>query len=223
MTQSPDGLIAIDAQRTRRAGAGIAALALTARRLHGRSRLRAADGADARRVQGRAGVEGRATRDDAPRGNWWEAFGDPELERARGAGRHLQPDGARPPRRACARRWRRRRRRARRCSRWSTPTARRCAASHGTGSSSSANTSSGVNNSYNVALSASWEVDLWGGIRRSIEASETSRAGQRRRPGGRQAFRAGAAGAGLPAAARPGCADRAVARNRRRPTSARCS
>jgi NodT family efflux transporter outer membrane factor (OMF) lipoprotein len=31
-----------------------------------------------------------------------------------------------------------------------------------------------VNNSFNVALDASWEVDLWGGIRRGVEASTGS-------------------------------------------------
>jgi len=31
-----------------------------------------------------------------------------------------------------------------------------------------------INNSYNIALDASWEIDLWGRIRRGIEASEAS-------------------------------------------------
>jgi NodT family efflux transporter outer membrane factor (OMF) lipoprotein len=39
---------------------------------------------------------------------------------------------------------------------------------------SSATSSSGVTNSYNLALDASWEIDLWGGIRRGVEASSSS-------------------------------------------------
>ena len=37
-----------------------------------------------------------------------------------------------------------------------------------------ATSSSGVANSYNLGLTASWEVDLWGGIRRGVEASSSS-------------------------------------------------
>ncbi len=32
----------------------------------------------------------------------------------------------------------------------------------------------GITNNYNVALDASWELDLWGGIRRNVESSEAS-------------------------------------------------
>jgi len=35
----------------------------------------------------------------------------------------------------------------------------------------SGNLGQGITNNYNVALNASWEIDLWGGVRRGIEAS----------------------------------------------------
>lgn len=36
------------------------------------------------------------------------------------------------------------------------------------------NSSPAIRNNYNVALDATWEIDLWGGIRRNVEASEAS-------------------------------------------------
>ena len=43
--------------------------------------------------------------------------------------------------------------------------------SRGSSAGSTSSGSSGVTNSYNVALDLNWEIDLWGGIRRGIEAS----------------------------------------------------
>jgi len=50
-------------------------------------------------------------------------------------------------------------------------------AGSGAGASRSVGTGSatpGVRNNYNVALDASWELDLWGRVRRNIESSEAS-------------------------------------------------
>jgi NodT family efflux transporter outer membrane factor (OMF) lipoprotein len=43
--------------------------------------------------------------------------------------------------------------------------------------SSSANSRSGVNNSYNLQLDASWEPDLWGKVSRTVSAQEASQQG----------------------------------------------
>ncbi|MEP6943103.1 MAG: efflux transporter outer membrane subunit [Betaproteobacteria bacterium] len=40
--------------------------------------------------------------------------------------------------------------------------------------SNSSGTARSINNSYNVALTAGWEIDLWGRIRRNIESSQAS-------------------------------------------------
>ncbi|WP_343583449.1 efflux transporter outer membrane subunit [Herbaspirillum sp.] len=42
------------------------------------------------------------------------------------------------------------------------------------GSSSSSTGSAGVRNTYSFALNASWEADVWGSVRRSVEASQAS-------------------------------------------------
>ena len=111
--------------------------------------------------------------DDATRGNWWEAFGDPDLNAL-----CIQVDVSNQTVKAADARMRE--------ALAATQGARAALfpfvsgsgaatrAGHGTGSSASANAASGVNNSFNLGLFASWEVDLWGGIRRSVEASSSS-------------------------------------------------
>jgi len=109
--------------------------------------------------------------DDAPRGNWWQAYGDPELDAL-----VAQVDISNQTVKAAEARMREALAATQGTRAALFPVVNASGAalrtSHGTGSSSSANTQSGVNNSYNVGLSASWEIDLWGGIRRSVEASE---------------------------------------------------
>ncbi len=145
-----------------------------ARGLHGGAGLRASRGPDVGDVQGGGGLEGRRSRATARRtGPWWEAFGDPDLDALVRRGERLQPDrpgggGARARgaggdrrsahgslpvdqpqrRRRCARRVpaARSRRRPRRASPTATTPRSTCR----------------------------WEIDLWGRIRRGIEASETS-------------------------------------------------
>ncbi len=113
--------------------------------------------------------------DDAPRGNWWETFGDADLNAL-----EAQIDISNQTVLAAEARVRE--------ARAATQAARaalfpfvsangaavRSSRSTGTSSNSNSNFSSGVSNSYNIALDASWELDLWGGIRRSVEASSTS-------------------------------------------------
>ena len=107
-------------------------------------------------------------RDDAPRGRWWEAFADPDLDRLAGevevSNQTVQAAAARV-----------------REAQASTAAARSAlfpainlnAAALRTSRAANASTPS-VTNSYNAALDLSWEIDLWGRIRRGIEASETS-------------------------------------------------
>jgi NodT family efflux transporter outer membrane factor (OMF) lipoprotein len=107
-------------------------------------------------------------RDDAPRGRWWEAFADPDLDRLAGevevSNQTVQAAAARV-----------------REAQASTSAARSAlfpainlnAAALRTSRAANASTPS-VTNSYNAALDLSWEIDLWGRIRRGIEASETS-------------------------------------------------
>ena len=164
---------ATDDRSMRRAMASLlAALAALAHRLHGGAGLRAPDGPVVRaRSRRRRAGKSPQPRDDAPRGGWWEAFGDPDLDALER--RSTSPTRrSRRRRRACARRGPRPQ--AARAGLFpvaSTSTPPRCAArappADGTSASSSA-----VANSYNVALDLSWEIDLWGRIRRGVEASE---------------------------------------------------
>jgi outer membrane protein TolC len=111
--------------------------------------------------------------DDAPRGNWWEAYGDPELNALEAqidiSNQTLKAAEARMREALAATQ-------GARAALFPLVNANGAAlrTSHGTGSSTSANAQSGVNNSYNLALAASWEIDLWGGIRRSVEASDNT-------------------------------------------------
>ena len=108
--------------------------------------------------------------DEAPRSPWWQAFNDPDLDAL-----EAQVDISNQTVQAAEAR--------QRYALAATQGARAALfplingsgaavrSSHGTGSGSSANPASGVNNAYNLALAANWEIDLWGGIRRSVEAS----------------------------------------------------
>ncbi len=110
--------------------------------------------------------------DDAPRGNWWEAFGDADLNAL-----EAQVDISNQTVLAAEARVREARAatQAARAALFPFVSANGAAvrSSRSTGTGSNANVSSGISNSYNIALDASWELDLWGGIRRSVEASST--------------------------------------------------
>ena len=106
--------------------------------------------------------------DDAPRGNWWEAFGDADLNAL-----EAQVDTANQTVQAAEANVRQARAatQAARAAMWpmlnGNGQALRSSRAPGNGTTNG----SGVLNSYNLALDASWEIDLWGGTRRSIEAS----------------------------------------------------
>ncbi len=111
--------------------------------------------------------------DNAPRGNWWEVFGDADLNAL-----VAQVDISNQTVLAAEARVREARAATQAATAALFPlvTANASAArsGRGAGSNSVTNARSGVNNTFNVALDASWEVDLWGGIRRSVEASSAT-------------------------------------------------
>jgi NodT family efflux transporter outer membrane factor (OMF) lipoprotein len=104
--------------------------------------------------------------DDFARGNWWEIFGDPQLStlvaQVEISNQNVQIAEAQY-------------RQARaivqqaRAALFPAVSANAGGTRIGAGSSSSR---SGVGNAYNLALDASWEVDVWGRVRRSVEAGE---------------------------------------------------
>ena len=140
-------------------------------------------------------------KDAAPKGKWWEAFNDPVLNALDGAGRGLQPDPRARPRRAIARRARRCSRRARQFFPTLGAERRRVATRRNECTS----------DRYTVTLDARWEVDLWGRIRRLVEAS---RAGEEASAADLENARALAAG---------GARDQLLPAARDRRRSATCS
>ena len=116
--------------------------------------------------------------DEAPRGNWWEAFGDPDLnaleEQVDISNQTIQAAAARVREASAATQ-------AARSALFPVVSGNAVALRSSRGSGTTNTTATGgnqtvgsVNNSYNLALDASWEIDLWGGIRRGIEASSTT-------------------------------------------------
>src|SRR5438034_4955392 len=118
-------------------------------------------------------------RDEQSRGNWWDVFNDPQLDalvtqvaitnqtikaaeaRVREAQALTQQARAAffPIVTANAS---------------ATRSSSRAGTSIGTGVGSIAGSSGGVRNNYNVALDINWEIDLWGRVRRTVEASEAT-------------------------------------------------
>ncbi len=116
--------------------------------------------------------------DAAPRGNWWESFRDPDLnalaEQVDISNQTIQAAEARVREASAATQ-------AARAALYPVVNANASAfrSSRGTGTTNTTATGGNqtvgsVNNSYNLALAASWEIDLWGGIRRGIEASSST-------------------------------------------------
>jgi NodT family efflux transporter outer membrane factor (OMF) lipoprotein len=113
--------------------------------------------------------------DDAPRGNWWEAFNDAELNAL-----EAQVDISNQTVLAAEARMREALA-ATSASRAAlfpfvnaNGTALRSSRAAGSTGGATSNSTSGVSNNYNIGLDASWEIDVWGGIRRSVEASSTT-------------------------------------------------
>jgi NodT family efflux transporter outer membrane factor (OMF) lipoprotein len=107
--------------------------------------------------------------DDAPRGTWWAAFDDGDLDAL-----IRQVDISNQTIAAAAARMREAQAatQAARAALFPLVTgnaaalrsARAAGAAAGTGAST-------VGNSYNAAIGVNWEIDLWGGVRRSVESS----------------------------------------------------
>ncbi len=118
-------------------------------------------------------------RDQEPRGNWWEVFNDPKLDAL-----VAQVEVSNQTIKAAEARVREARAltQAARAALFPlvSATASATRSSSRSGSAIVANTGTissqggGVRNNYNVSLDVSWEVDLWGRIRRTIEAGEAT-------------------------------------------------
>jgi NodT family efflux transporter outer membrane factor (OMF) lipoprotein len=118
-------------------------------------------------------------RDERPRGNWWEAFNDPQLNTL-----VTQVAITNQTIKAAEARVREARAltQAARAAFFPIVTANASATRSGSrgGTSvggsvgSTGGASGGVRNSYNVSLDVNWEIDLWGRVRRTVEASEAT-------------------------------------------------
>ena len=114
--------------------------------------------------------------DQGPRGNWWEVFGDPQLNALaaqvdiNNQNIKIAEANLRQARALTAQA---------RSAFFPTVTgnasATRASVSRGnTGSNANLGGGGGVANAYNVALDATWELDLWGRVRRNVESAEAS-------------------------------------------------
>ncbi|WP_085316338.1 TolC family protein [Derxia lacustris] len=121
-----------------------------------------------------AGWQSARPADDAIRADWWRAYADPELDAlmARldiGNQNLAAADAALRQSRALSTQAR--------AALWPaigvSSSAQRSRSSSVTGSSQNSN-SGGVRSSYSVALDASWEVDLWGRLRRAYEGVQAN-------------------------------------------------
>jgi NodT family efflux transporter outer membrane factor (OMF) lipoprotein len=117
-----------------------------------------------------AGWKVAQPRDEAPRGPWWEAFGDAELD---ALVRELDLSNQTIAASAARVREAQALTAAARAALFPSVSAGAAGLRSARAQGSSAATSS-VANSYNVALDASWEVDLWGGGRRNVESRTAS-------------------------------------------------
>lgn len=108
--------------------------------------------------------------DTVPRGEWWAMFGDPELDRL-----IARVDISNQNLRVAEARLRQARALADQARAGLLPTVSANASATRSKSPSLPNAPSFANgpvNNYNASLSASWELDLWGRVRRSVEAGE---------------------------------------------------
>jgi NodT family efflux transporter outer membrane factor (OMF) lipoprotein len=114
--------------------------------------------------------------DSNPKGPWWEAFGDPDLNRLASevnvSNQTVQAAAARLREAQAATA-------AARTGLFpainlNASAIRASRATNTTSAGTPTTTTQSVTNSYNAALDLSWEIDLWGRIRRGIEASDTS-------------------------------------------------
>jgi outer membrane protein TolC len=107
-------------------------------------------------------------KDLAPRGAWWDAFADPDLD---ALVRQVAPDNLTVQVAAARVREAQASVRIARAPLWPAVGATGQAVRR---SQTGAPGVSSVSNNYNAAIDLSWELDLWGGIRRGIESSEAT-------------------------------------------------
>jgi NodT family efflux transporter outer membrane factor (OMF) lipoprotein len=106
--------------------------------------------------------------DQAPRGGWWEVFGDAELDAL-----ERQVDVSNQTIQAAEARVREARAATQAARAGLFPAVSGNAAALRSSRTGSTGTS-GATNSYNIAIDLSWEIDLWGRVRRGIEASDAT-------------------------------------------------
>src|SRR5450432_485520 len=116
-------------------------------------------------------------KDQEPRGNWWEVFKDPKLDAL-----VFQVAVSNQTIKAAEARVREARALTQAARSALFPSvdlgvgATRSGNRNGTVNTTAITTTQGgsVRNNYNVALDVNWEIDLWGRIRRTVEASEAT-------------------------------------------------
>ena len=116
-------------------------------------------------------------RETEPRGLWWTVFNDPQLDALLGQVEvNNQTIKAAEARVREAQALTQQARAAFFPIVTANASATRSGSGGGTRSTSSGTTVTlgGVHNSYNVALDVNWEIDLWGRVRRTVEASEAT-------------------------------------------------
>jgi NodT family efflux transporter outer membrane factor (OMF) lipoprotein len=116
-----------------------------------------------------AGWKVAQPRDDAPRGPWWEAFDDPDLN-----GLASQVEVSNQTVAAAAARVREAQAATQATRAQLFPTITGNATALRTSRSTSTTGGQGVTNNYNAALDLGWELDLWGKIRRGIEGNDAA-------------------------------------------------
>jgi NodT family efflux transporter outer membrane factor (OMF) lipoprotein len=119
-----------------------------------------------------AGWSAARPQDDAPRGQWWTVFNDPELDRLL-----ERVDVSNQNVRAADARLRQAKALAEQARAGLFPTLAANASGVRSKAPSLSNDPSFANgavNTFNANLGASWELDLWGKVRRSVEAGDAS-------------------------------------------------
>jgi len=115
-----------------------------------------------------AGWKVAQPQDDSPRGPWWKPFADSELDRLAS---QVEVDNQTVAAAAARVREAQAATQASRAQLFPLVTGNAAAVRTSRGSAAGGG---GVTNSYNAALDLNWELDLWGRIRRGVEASDAT-------------------------------------------------